>query len=140
MHQPLHAADDHDHGGNDVRVTGLGPRPQRLHHAWDTTFVRDLARMPATVAAALDARITAADRRRWQRGTPTDWAWQSHRLALRDAYGGLPARGAGGRYRLDAGYRRTADADVALQLSRAGVRLAWLLNRAVDGSTFAGSR
>lgn len=130
IHQPLHAADNHDHGGNDVRVTGLGRRVERLHHAWDTTFVRDLGRDPGTVAAQLDRRITDAQRRRWRAGTPTDWAWESWRLARDDAYGRLP--GGRGVQRLDTAYRDTADTVVAQQLSVAGVRLAWLLDRALS--------
>lgn len=131
LHQPLHAADNHDHGGNDVRVSGLSRRVERLHHAWDSTFVRDLGRDPQTVAAELETRIKPADIQRWQRGTPEDWAWESYHIAKDDAYGKLPRRGVGGIYRLDGAYRRMADADVAQQLSKAGVRLAWLLNRAL---------
>jgi len=129
LHQPLHAADDHDHGGNDVRVSGLGRRVERLHHAWDTTFVRDLGRDPSAVAAQLDRHITDGQRRRWCAGTPTDWAWQSWRLARDDAYGRLP--GGRGVQHLDRSYRDHADAIVARQLSAAGVRLAWLLDRAL---------
>jgi hypothetical protein len=44
-------------------------------------------------------------------------------------YDTLPAPGARGHYRLPAGYVRGAVDAVQLQLSRAGVRLAAVLNR-----------
>ncbi|HEU0196533.1 MAG TPA: S1/P1 nuclease [Nevskiaceae bacterium] len=131
LHQPLHAADNHDAGGNDLRVTGIARRPTSLHHAWDTVFVRDLSRNPQVLATRLIDRISAVDLQRWQRGTPADWAWQSYDLAKADAYGRLPPHTRRGTVRLDAAYVRQAKADVALQLSRAGVRLAWLLNQAL---------
>lgn len=131
LHQPLHAADDHDYGGNDVRVSGLGRRSTTLHRAWDTTFVAQLNRSPQRLADQLVARISTVERQRWQRGTPADWAWEAWDIARRDAYGPLPARRRGAVVKLDAAYVRQAQSDVALQLSRAGVRLAWLLNRAL---------
>lgn len=129
LHQPLHASDNHDYGGNDVRVSGLTRHLTNLHHAWDTLFVRDLGRKPKPVANALIAQITPEDIKHWQRGTPEDWAWESYRMAKRDAYGRLP--GSGSVHAIDKSYRHMADNDVALQLSKGGVRLAWLLNRAL---------
>ena len=51
-------------------------------------------------------------------------------VARRDAYGRLPVPSANGVYVLDAGYVDAAVKDVRLQLARAGVRLAQVLNRA----------
>ncbi|HEX7380980.1 MAG TPA: S1/P1 nuclease [Nevskiaceae bacterium] len=134
LHQPLHAADNHDHGGNDVRVLGISRRPTTLHRAWDTVLVHRLGRSPRQIAQRLVKTITPVDRQRWQRGTPTDWAWQAWRMACDDAYGKLPRRSRRAAVTLDAAYARQATADIRLQLSRAGVRLAWMLNRALDGN------
>ena len=41
LHQPLHAANDEDLGGNCVLVDSR-PRARNLHAAWDTTIVRRL--------------------------------------------------------------------------------------------------
>ncbi len=131
LHQPLHAADDHDHGGNDEKVSGLGHYRQRLHHAWDSTFVRDIGPDPQTVAAILIRDITPQDQHRWAQGTPTDWAWESWRIAKKDVYGRLPSSNHHHTEHLDASYIRNANKVVAQQLSKAGVRLAWLLNRAL---------
>lgn len=131
LHQPLHAADNHDHGGNDVRVSGLSRRVERLHHAWDSDFVRDLGHDPRTVAARLNRRIDAAQIARWQQGSPESWARESWDIAQSDVYGPLPEGRRGATLRLDSAYVRQADHVVADQLSKAGVRLAWLLNRAL---------
>ncbi|TAM12459.1 MAG: S1/P1 Nuclease [Nevskiaceae bacterium] len=131
LHQPLHAADDRDAGGNDVRVSGIARRPTTLHHAWDTAFVSGLGRGQKKIANQLIANIHNVDMQRWQRGTPQDWAWETWEIAKKDAYGPLPARRRGVTVKLSPAYVRQAQADVALQLSRAGVRLAWLLNRAL---------
>ena len=52
-------------------------------------------------------------------------------LARRDAYGLLPPPGDHGVYLLTSPYADQAARDVALQLSRAGVRLAFVLNQAL---------
>jgi hypothetical protein len=54
-------------------------------------------------------------------------------MANDDAYGRLPVPGARGSYRLTDAYVAMAVRDVASQLSKAGVRLAAVLNRALGG-------
>ena len=54
---------------------------------------------------------------------------ESHALARAHAYGMLAAPGGDGVYALSQDYIDAAIRDVALQLSRAGIRLAVLLNR-----------
>jgi hypothetical protein len=56
-------------------------------------------------------------------------------VARDDAYGHLPAQTRRGTYRLDAGYVTMATQDVFIQLSRAGVRLASVLNRPVGSGS-----
>lgn len=131
LHQPLHAADDFDRGGNDKRVTAAGTRAGNLHHYWDTEFVRMLGDDPAPIARGLVAIITETDRRRWSIGTPTSWALESYRSADRDAYGKLPPPTQSGSYRLTPRYIDVALRDTRLQLAKAGTRLAALLNRSL---------
>lgn len=133
LHQPLHAADDHDAGGNRVRVSARGERAGNLHQYWDTVFVEELGESAPQVAYALCQHIGPGELAAWRRGRPQDWAMESYGLAQRVAYGELPAPTVRGRYRLSARYLRDSREVVALQLSRAGVRLAWLLERALDG-------
>jgi hypothetical protein len=131
LHQPLHAADDHDRGGNDKRAAAAGLHWGPLHHYWDTEFVQMLGPDPRQIADELIRRISPLDVRDWSRGTPTDWVWESFRMAKADAYGQLPPPNARGGYPLPASYVAMARRDVALQLSKAGVRLAAMLNRAL---------
>ncbi len=60
LHQPLHAIDDHDHGGNEKKVTLAGAHAGSLHHYWDSTFVE----MLAPDAHAKDLDHPRADRER----------------------------------------------------------------------------
>ena len=129
LHQPLHAADDHDRGGNDERVSAPGIKGGNLHHFWDTAFVRQLGPNVARIAADLNGQITERDVQAWSKGSPSDWAMESFKVAKEDAYGRLPEPNTRGTYHLSEDYIAMATHDVASQLSKAGVRLAVLLNK-----------
>ena len=132
LHQPLHAADDHDRGGNTERVQAPGEAEGSLHHYWDTVFVAALGTDSTAVADRLLAQISPEDRQRWCAGTTSAWAWDSYAIARRRIYGELPRPDAAGRYELDPQYVAAATAIVRVQLERAGVRLGWLLNQLFD--------
>ena len=135
LHQPLHASDDHDQGGNQKTVSGPGLPSTKLHSAWDTAFVEQQGSTdPASVASQLLSTITEAQRASWSAGTAADWAQESFALARDDAYGMLPAPTSANHYRVSSQYIDTARQVVGTQLSRAGVRLASLLNAALAGN------
>jgi hypothetical protein len=127
LHQPLHAADDHDAGGNRKQVVAPRFRASNLHHFWDTEFVERLGTDPRAVAGTIIAGISDEQRRAWSQGTPADWGKESFALARDHAYGLLPEPNRG-VYVLDDRYVNAADQDVRLQLGRAGVRLAFVLS------------
>ena len=134
LHQPLHASDNHDRGGNCVPVSLGGSRTVNLHAYWDTVVVQALGSDPATVAATLDARITPAQRAAWQQGDPAAWATDSNQVARSTAYtvGSPPGcQSDAAPIALPTGYDATAQAVAALQLEKAGVRLAMVLNTAL---------
>jgi hypothetical protein len=131
LHQPLHAGDDHDQGGNRKLASGPDIGYNNLHHAWDTEFVLRLGASDADIAGRLIGRITEADRARWASGTPLEWAVETYAVAKQHAYGLLPAP-SGSRYQLSQAYVDDATAVTAEQLSKAGVRLAFMLNRAFE--------
>ena len=56
LHQPLHCADNHDRGGNEVAVL-IGAEQTNLHAVWDTDVVAELGQDPEHVASALGAQI-----------------------------------------------------------------------------------
>jgi hypothetical protein len=133
LHQPLHAADNHDRGGNCVRLALGGPRTTNLHSYWDTAVVEAMGTDPATVADQLRGQITPADKATWEQGDPKVWALESFDVARKTAYAinsppGCAADAA--PIPLPAGYDAAAQRAAALQLQRAGVRLALILNSA----------
>src|SRR5579859_1277561 len=93
LHQPLHCADNHDRGGNLVKVI-LGGQQTNLHAVWDTEVVEALGSSEDTVAAALASKITQSDRKAWSRGTAVSWANETWAVAKRSVYGSFPGRGA----------------------------------------------
>jgi hypothetical protein len=92
VHQPLHAADDGDRGGNDVEVrVGRHGRPKSLHAAWDGDFVKRAVR--GSSEAAFAERLVAEHRAllgRLEAGHLADWEQESFELARSFAYGRLP--------------------------------------------------
>jgi hypothetical protein len=131
LHQPLHASDDHDRGGNSKRVTTADMGSGNLHAFWDTQFVQALGADPRTIANSLIAKITPAEKAGWETGKTEQWAMDSYAVSKQVAYGALPAPGQDGEYALTSAYETKAKAAAADQLSKAGVRLASLLNRAL---------
>ncbi|HEY2685240.1 MAG TPA: S1/P1 nuclease [Steroidobacteraceae bacterium] len=133
LHQPLHAADDHDRGGNCVT---LSPSPDgevaNLHAYWDVTVVAALGKSAAQIAARLDPASDEAASRGVV-GNVHDWAQESFELATRDVYriSSRPTCQNPGAVDLTPGYKTQAETDAALQLRRAGLRIAALLNQAL---------
>jgi hypothetical protein len=140
IHQPLHCADDHDRGGNDVRVR-LGAAETNLHAVWDSAIVATLGDDPAVVAAHLEARITRGEAGTWSRGGPAQWANESFAIAKRAIYGPLHG-GQGGAepIQLPDDYALRERPLVAEQLEKAGVRLAFVLNGAFSRSSTVATR
>jgi hypothetical protein len=102
-----------------------------LHHFWDKEFVDQLGSSAKTIASDLIGHISKAQEQQWQAGEAADWAMESFNVASEDTYGQLPEPNRRGSFRLSDDYITTATQDVALQLSKAGVRLAFVLNNAL---------
>jgi hypothetical protein len=139
IHQPLHAADNHDHGGNDVTVVLAGVRTrgrESLHRAWDNELVtlalhsRNRQQPPANIAAlAVEARSLVGDA---GQGSPDSWAVESNNLARNVAYtyAGFACNIVPqGTVVLDAAYQQQAEALVRERLLLAGARLAAVVNQ-----------
>jgi hypothetical protein len=124
IHQPLHAEDHGDKGGNAVRVT-LGRERSTLHRVWDSDVVEALGFDGGRVANALEQSITPSQRKSWASGTPAQWANEAHAIARDQIY---PPLGGRTQLRLSRDYPQREIAITRMQLAKAGVRLAWLLN------------
>lgn len=131
IHQPLHSSDAHDSGGNAKKVAAAGLGSGTLHGFWDTQFVVKLGSDPIAVGDALAAKITVAQVATWSSGTPASWSKEAFLVAKTQVYGKLPKPAGSGTYALPAAYVKASTPVVSLQLSRAGVRLATVLNRAL---------
>ena len=136
LHQPLHSSDNHDRRGNQIKVEVAGfqhkPRDE-LHAFWDTQFVDDLQRGPRGIPEQLIAKITPDDVKAWSAGTLDDWAMEAFKLSKTDGYGDPPLS-KNALQHLDQAYVDRAEKDVRLLLSRAGVRLAAILNKALSST------
>jgi hypothetical protein len=122
VHQPLHAADNHDRGGNRITLRWRGQRIT-LHHFWDDEVVALQGHDPLVIARAIDGAIPQAQKKQLADGSPIQWALGSAAIAQNAIY---PRMGQGQPpdAREAAGYAGIA----RLQLARAGYALAATLN------------
>ena len=134
LHMPLHAGDRGDRGGNDVKAAyGVyAPEWLNLHGIWDTP----LAERAVTTPPALVRAYSAEERASLAAGATEDWSRESwtvsrdtaYRLALGDPCGPEPTA----RVQLDEPAIQAAIEPQRLQVTRAGLRLARLLDEAFD--------
>jgi hypothetical protein len=124
LHQPLHAGDRGDRGGNDVPVVFLG-RAGNLHSLWDTSLLAWAIEREPSLKDRLISPVSGSGQKQLSRGSIADWAWQSRDLARDVAYAFLPSERPA---KLEADYGGKALPSIELQLRRAGLRLARLLN------------
>jgi len=128
IHQPLHAGDRSDRGGNDTEVF-LDGRKTNLHRVWDFDVVEVLATSEEGLVARLRQRMDQLPEsvvREWESATPSQWAMEGQQLARTNAYR-LPDDSRIGRAYLEG----QADA-IEIALLKGGVRLAALLNRSLS--------
>lgn len=132
IHQPLHAGDRGDLGGNKALADyGIyGPPKMNLHSIWDGL----LAERAISTPSSLVRRYSAAERTRLATGTPTDWSREGWKVA-REAYDAAtdgqgcapyPARG-----RLDQATIERLVPVARAEVVKGGLRLARMLDRAL---------
>jgi hypothetical protein len=124
VHQPLHAEDNDDRGGNQVHVR-IGRERASLHKVWDVDVVEPLGPDPDAIAAGIVRSITAAQRQDWQSGSAVRWANEAHAIAREHVY---PPLWGARDVRLPRDYAFREAPLARILLAKAGVRLAWLLN------------
>lgn len=148
VHQPLHDISDADLGGNCEHLDPPIGKAKNLHALWDGEIVNALEMDDKTLAADLekDIHLMADDQQReLAGGNPNDWVWESHELAEKDIYfklhipvepvefpancGDAPLAINDFKPRIDMLYIDTMKPVVREQLTKAGLRLALLLNK-----------
>jgi hypothetical protein len=132
LHQPLHAGEKNDKGGNDVLATyGIYSPPRfNLHSIWDGP----LAERAATTGGSLVHRYPATVRAKVTAGTVTDWSresWQlAHDVVYTSALHSDPCAPNPAHVALDDATIDSLVPTARLQLERGGLRLAKLLDKA----------
>jgi S1/P1 Nuclease len=134
VHQPLHASDHEDKGGNCIGLDKSSDYSStNLHAYWDTGVFKSLGTSPTAIAKTLNAGISASKAKTWSAGDAKAWAMDAFEISQKDVYklASLPTCAAPGKISLSAAYEKAALADAKIQLQKAGVRMAWVLNRAL---------
>lgn len=126
IHQPLHAGERHDRGGNDVKVTFNGNRTN-LHALWDSGLLVSYGQTDAEIVHEIVDEIS----RRTDIATiaaiaPKQWAMESHNVARDVVYRNLPPS-----LDITPDYARAARPVIRERLLRAGVRLAAVVELAL---------
>jgi hypothetical protein len=142
IHQPLHAASHGDRGGNRVQVSFFGQTDNppygslNLHAVWDVQMVQRLISDRGGERAIVSVPLAVRDVRAWEQGSIPDWVDESHRIARDVVYSPLPiaascARKITGVIEIGPGYYTTAEPVIEIQIRKAGVRLARILNESL---------
>jgi hypothetical protein len=132
LHQPLHAGDHADRGGNDLKASyGVMPG-YNLHSVWDGL----LADRAISGAPAIVRRFSNSEKAAMASGTTRDWSeenWAVSRdIAYRRAVDGDPCGPKpDGLVTIDEADVAASRAALRLQVERGGLRLARLLEEAL---------
>jgi hypothetical protein len=140
LHQPLHASDNGDRGGNDVPTSFFGSADrdgrQNLHRVWDSRLPERVLAGSDDHASTLFAQLDPQEAAAWRQGGIEDWMRETHAIAVDVTYAALPRPLAcnvkgGEREALEQAYYDQAAPVVSQQLLKAGVRLAVVLIRSL---------
>jgi hypothetical protein len=137
LHQPLHAGDRADLGGNRVTASyGIIAGRTNLHSIWDGYLAdRGISNPPGGPRGIL-SEVSAAERETIRQGNVTDWARESWQVAHDYAYGTAYPDPCGPppttRPVITEEITRRLVPVVRLQIARGGLRLARLLDEAFE--------
>lgn len=126
VHQPLHAGNGDDRGGNDLKVMWFGAETN-LHSVWDSRMIKGQALSYTEYTAWLGRQIEPAETIAWWEPNPEGWIGESTQIRdtiYPEAGEGMPALGYGYQYE----HLATAE----LRLQQGGVRLAAYLDWLFD--------
>ncbi|WP_136163665.1 S1/P1 nuclease [Sphingomonas flavalba] len=135
LHQPLHAGEHDDAGGNRVKAGyGIAGGRINLHMVWDGYLAERAISTPPAGAAGLRTAATPAERAAMTAGSIEDWSRQSWEIARDAVYAPVIADPCGpepARVQLDDAKIRAAIPVLRAQVLRGGLRLARLLDEAL---------
>lgn len=134
IHQPLHLADNADRGGNNLHVRlYTGGSRYSLHEVMDTVLLKQLQGNKSITAYTAQLQAQYRNQiRQWQQGDIKTWANEAHTLATERLYGQLPGfvchSPITATLTLPENYVQSAKHYLPEQLTKAGARIAWVLN------------
>lgn len=121
LHMPLHAGNQSDKGGNDIKVKWFGS-DSNLHRLWDSDMIDDY--QMSYTELAMNSNATNEDQiKEYEKGTLLDWTKESRQLALTIYSEVVPEEKLGYKYMYH-NFPLVKD-----QLQKGGVRLACVLNQ-----------
>ncbi|RIA43879.1 S1/P1 nuclease [Hephaestia caeni] len=131
LHQPLHAGEKGDAGGNKVNAAyGIYAPPRlNLHSVWDGLLAERAISTPPSIVR----RYSAAEKARMQAGDVIDWSRESAKVAHDSVYGSVmpdPCAPTPAKVTLDEATIARLVPVAQLQVARGGLRLAKLLDQA----------
>ena len=139
LHQPLHGSEhDGDQGGNKVKASyGFIPRTN-LHSIWDGLLADRAISTPPAGADGILSQVSPEQRAEIASGTLQDWSRESWELARAKVYGSLIAdpcaKPAPDKVAMDQAKIEELIPVLRLQIAKGGIRLARLLDEALDGN------
>jgi hypothetical protein len=136
IHQPLHAGDRGDRGGNDFKADYGAIRKSNIHTIWDGLLADRAISQPPGGALGILGEVSAAERSAYRQGSLADWGKDSWQAAHDFAYGSLMADPCGPlpatRPVMSEEIIRKLVPVLRLQVAKGGIRLARLLDEALD--------
>lgn len=142
IHQPLHAADNGDFGGNGVTVSNrqcvefgaTEPTACKLHTYWDTSLVKAAARGESEQDAAVRWSTAVGAMPATDPDEAGAWAAEANEISRRVAYNfdGFSCKKKHLSFAADDAYDTASVATVERQIAKAGKRLARTLNAVFD--------
>lgn len=134
LHQPLHAGDRADLGGNRAAASYGGAGGRNLHAIWDGYLAERAISTPPAEAVGLLSGVAPTERATMAAGTVEDWSRESWEVAKAVTYGAHaadPCADREARAVLDQAKIEAAIPVVRLQVLRGGLRLARMLDEAL---------
>ena len=150
IHQPMHDISDADLGGNCELIDPPLGNVRNLHAVWDGGIISAMGMNDRELADSLDTAVQGMsehERQRVSEGNQNDWVWEGHELAIEQIYRKLhvpvepvifpascreaPSEIAQFKLSLGSVYIDEMKPIVRTQLTKAGLRLARLLNESL---------
>lgn len=130
LHQPLHSGINIDKGNNPAGIVGVTTKPGTTFHSlWDTDIAELALKSGPLQGQPTDSTPLPPD-------TPTEWMKEARDVARKSAYEALPGFSCKEHFKkqlmVDDAYMQQAAITARKQMENAGLRLAHLLNDALQ--------